>query len=654
MPMSNLTRYGALTAIALAIGIYSTAAPLGQSGSRAARRAAAARAAEASIAAAAEAREWRAYGHDAGGMRYSPLDQINLQNVKRLTRAWTYHTGEVPTGGREPSPFEATPLMVDDVLYFTTPSGRVIAIDAETGTERWTFDPHVKHGAAPRHRGVAYWKDAAGGDGRIFVGTEDGRLIALDATKGVPAKGFGEDGTITLRPTGPEEKGEYSIRSPAAVYRDLVIVGASVPEYPAHGPAGDVRAFDARTGRLVWTFKTVPPPGEEGHDTWEGDSWRDRTGANVWSVMSVDEARGLVYLPVGSPAYDFYGGDRKGANLFGNSLVALDAATGRRVWHFQAVHHDLWDYDLPAQPVLLSVAREGRTRDAVAQLSKMGFVFLLDRATGEPLFPIEERPVPPSTIPGESAWPTQPFPTAPPPLARTTAIGRSDLTRVAPKSQKFCEALFDSVTSGSIFTPAGTKLTLIWPGSLGGSNWSGASYDPRLGYLFVNVNELGAVGQMQEQPAGSPLPWRRFSDLDRGEYARFWDEDRLPCQQPPWGTLAAVDLAKGTIAWQVPLGIVPSLEAQGLKGTGTLSLGGTIATAGGLVFIGGTNDSRFRAFDARTGAELWTATLDASAHATPITYRGARTGKQFVVVAAGGGGYLSSKTADTLVAFSLP
>jgi quinoprotein glucose dehydrogenase len=652
--MTDLTRYSAIAAITAALAVYSTAAAAPQSRSRAARRAAAARAAEASMAAAEAGREWHAYGHDAGGMRYSPLDQINLSNVKGLTRAWTYHTGEVPTGGREPSPFEATPLMVDDVLYFTTPSGRVIAIDAETGAERWTYDPHVNHGAAPRHRGVAYWQDASGGDRRIFVGTEDGRLIGLDARNGTPAAGFGDNGTVTLRPTGAGEKQEYSIRSPAAVYKDLVIVGATVPEYPARGPAGDVRAFDPRTGRLVWTFKTVPPPGADGHDTWEGDSWRDRTGANVWSVMSVDEARGLVYLPVGSPAYDFYGGDRKGANLFGNSLVALDATTGRRVWHFQAVHHDLWDYDLPAQPVLLSVEREGRTRDAVAQLSKMGFVFLLDRATGEPLFPIEERPVPPSTIPGESAWPTQPFPTAPPPLSRTTAIGRNALTRVTPKSQKFCEALFDSLTSGGIFTPAGTKLTLIWPGSLGGSNWSGASYSPKIGYLFVNVNEVGAVGQMHEEPAGAPLPWRRFSDLDRGEYARFWDEDRLPCQQPPWGTLAAVDLAKGTIAWQVPLGIVPSLEAQGIKGTGTLSLGGTIATAGGLVFIGGTNDSRFRAFDARTGAEVWTATLEASAHATPITYRGARTGKQFVVVAAGGGGYLSSKTADTLVAFALP
>ncbi len=599
--------------------------------------------------------EWRAYGHDPGGMRYSPLAQITRANVATLTRAWTYHTGETPAGSKEPSPFEATPLMVHGVLYFTTPSGRVIALDAERGTERWTYDPRVDARGAPRQRGVAYWESATGGDRRVLAGTEDGRLIALDAGSGHPVTGFGRGGTVRIRDTAGAFAGQdYALRSPPAIYKDLAIVGASVPEWPSRGPSGDVRAFDVRTGALVWRFHTVPRPGEAGNETWADQSWRDRTGANVWSMLSVDVARGLVYLPIGSPAYDFYGGDRKGQDLYGNSIVALDAATGSRVWHFQLVHHDLWDYDPPAQPVLLTVRRNGRAVDAVAQVTKMGLVFVFDRATGTPIFPIEERPVPASQVPGEAAWPTQPFPAAPPPLVRHAALTRDQLTTVTSQSHRDCEALFDRLTSGGIYTPPSTSLWLVWPGNLGGATWSGASFDPDTGYLYVNVNELGSVGEMRQQPEGAPVLWRRASDLDRGEYARFWDRDRLPCQQPPWGRLVAVNLNAGTIAWQVPLGGVPSLEAQGITGTGTPSLGGSIVTAGGLVFIGGTNDRGFRAFDARSGAQLWTTRLEASAHATPLTYLGSRTGRQFVVVAAGGGGYLSQATADAVVAFALP
>jgi glucose dehydrogenase len=601
------------------------------------------------------AAEWRAYGHDAGGMRYSPLDEITRANVSRLAPAWTYHTGETPSGGKEPAPFEATPIVAHGVLFFSTPSGRVIALDAERGTERWIFDPKVVTEGQPRHRGVAYWEDARGRDRRIIVGTEDGRLIALDARTGQPATGFGRGGTVRIRDSAGAFAGQdYALRSPAAIYRDLAIVGSSVPEWPARGPSGDVRAFDVRTGALVWRFHTVPAAGEAGHETWAGESWRDRTGANVWSMMSVDEARGLVYLPIGSPAYDFYGGDRPGQNLYGNSIVALDAATGRRVWHFQLVHHDLWDFDPPAQPVLLPMRRNGARVDAVVQVTKMGLVFAFDRATGAPVFPIEERKVPPSEIPGESAWPTQPFPVRPPPLVRTTAVTTGELSTVTPRSARECAALFATLASRGLYAPPARALTLVWPGNLGGATWSGASYDPATGYLFVNVNELGSVGEMRRQPADSPIPWRRASDLDRGEYARFWDSDRLPCQAPPWGRLVAVDMNAGTIAWQVPLGVVPSLEAKGITGTGTPSLGGSIVTAGGVVFIGGTNDRRFRAFDARTGAVLWSATLEASAHATPMTYRGNRSGRQFVVVAAGGGGYLSRTTSDTLVAFALP
>jgi quinoprotein glucose dehydrogenase len=442
----------------------------------------------------------------------------------------------------------------------------------------------------------------------------------------------------------------YRVTSPPAVYQDLVITGALVPESPGRGPSGDVRAFDVRTGKLIWRFHTVPRPGEMGHETWAGDSWRDRTGANVWSVMSVDGERGLVFLPIGSPAYDFYGGDRKGQNLFGNSLVALKAETGQLVWHYQMVHHDIWDYDLPAQPNLITVRHQGREVAAVAQVTKMGFVFLLDRLTGKPLFPVEERPVPASKVPGEATWVTQPFPLKPPPLARQKAVTRSELSQVTPESGKYCAELFDQVISGGIFTPPGTELTLWFPGTLGGATWSGASFDPRTGYLYVNVNELGAIGAMRPQPEGSAVPFRRSSP--QGEYARFWDRNQWPCQPPPWGTLNAVDVNKGEIVWRVPLGVVDELEARGITGTGAPNMGGSIVTAGGLVFIAGTGDSRFRAFDAQTGKELWSAKLEASGHATPATYQG-KSGQQFIVIAAGGGGYFSKTGADALVAFAL-
>ncbi|HET7697627.1 MAG TPA: pyrroloquinoline quinone-dependent dehydrogenase [Vicinamibacterales bacterium] len=587
--------------------------------------------------------EWRSYGYDPGGSRYSPLDQVRRDNVSRLAQAWVYHHGEPAAApGREGPAFESTPLMIGDLLYFTSPRGRVIALDAESGAERWTFDPRLTAAqGAPRHRGVAYWE--AGRDRRIFVGTHDGRLIALDASTGRPRAAFGDRGQIQL-------DARLSLRSPPAVFKHLVIVGSAAPEFPASGPSGDVRAFDARTGRQVWEFHTIPRPGEPGHDTWEAGAWRGRTGANVWSMMAVDDVRGLVFLPIGSASYDFYGGDRRGQNLYASSIVALDAATGRLRWHFQTVHHDLWDFDVPAQPVLVSVEHDGRRVDAVAQVSKTGFVYLLERETGRPLFPIEERPVAASTVPGEAAWPTQPFPLKPPALARIAPLTRDDLSDVTPEARQYCEALFDRVVSGGLFTPHGEKLTLVFPGNLGGASWSGAAFDPGSGYLFVNVNELGAVGEMRKLASGG---YRRGSDLPRGEYARFWDERRWPCQKPPWGTLNAVNLHDGSIAWRVPLGMVEALAAKGMKDTGTPNLGGAIVTAGGLVFIAGSNDARMRAFDARTGAVLWEAALPASGHATPMTYLGPRSGTQFVAIAAGGGGYLSSTHADALVAFTL-
>jgi quinoprotein glucose dehydrogenase len=613
-------------------------------------------------------REWRFYGGDPGGTRFSPLAEINRSNVRSLERAWVYRTGELELGlptSAFRAAFSCTPLAVDGVLYVSTPSSRVIALDAETGREIWKFDPQAgkKEREFNAHRGVAYWegrsRDGKTADRRILSGTVDGRLLALDARTGRPCEDFGEKGFVDLRkgvadrwPSSPSWGAR--VTSAPVVYKDLVITGWGLPESPGKGPSGDVRAFDVRTGRPAWTFHTVPRPGEPGHETWEGDSWRDRMGANVWSTMSVDVERGLVFLPVGSPAYDFYGGDRKGKNLYGNCVVALDAATGKVRWHFQTTHHDLWDYDLPAQPVLLTVRRDGREVPAVAQVAKTGFIFVLDRLTGEPLFPVEERPVPQSKVPGEATWPTQPVPVKPPSISRHT-MTKAELSAVTPESAEDCRKLFEQVAAVGLYTPGGPEPTLQFPGFHGGGNWSGGALDPSTGYLYVNTNEDAAFGALDPQPEGAPVPYARKGRFE--EYAWFRDRHGWPCQQPPWGTLNAVDLEKGEIVWRVPLGVVEALAARGLAKTGSQNLGGAIVTAGGLVFIAATPDRRFRAFDAKTGEVLWEAELEAGGHATPMTYEGPKSGRQFVVVAAGGGGFLrdlSSTLSDALVAYALP
>ncbi len=594
--------------------------------------------------------------------RFSTLQAITPATVSRLTVAWTAHTGEFPGGSpvaHGPVPaFESRPLLAGDVLVVVTTTSKVIALDADTGVERWRFDPFagLTRNCEEPSRGAALWEDRRpGGDvlRTVVSGTCDGRLVALDARTGRPREGFGDHGILDLKPGADVRPHEaYAVTSPPAIYRDLVIVGALVPEETPRGPSGDVRAFDVHTGRLVWRFHTVPQPGELGHDTWKDGAWERRTGANVWSTMSVDTERGLVFLPVGSALYDFFGGDRPGNVLFANSLVALDAGTGVRRWHVQLVHHDLWDYDLPAQPILADIHQGTRTIPAVIQLTKMGLVFVFDRTTGEPVFGIEERPVPASDVPGEVASATQPFPIKPLPLARTTPVTSADLTTVTPESHRACEALFAQVTSGGLFTPPGRRLTLWFPGTLGGATWSGGAVDETAGLLFVNTNDVGAIGLIAPAPAGSPLQLQRESPW--GHYARFWDADSLPCQQPPWGRLHAIDLATGDIRWQVPLGDAPQLAGRGITGTGTPSLGGAVAGSSGLVFIAATNDSLIRAFDSRSGRVLWSAPLPASGHATPLLYRAPRSGQERLVIAAGGGGRFSSAVSDAVVAFGLP
>ena len=679
--------------------------------------------------------DWSVVGGDPGSTRYSQLAQIDRSNVARLQVAWEYRSGDARPDDN--SKIQCNPIVVDGVLYATTPGLHVFALDAATGRELWRFDPFVGRKAQPDdNRGVVFWGEGA--ERRIFF-SAGYRLYALDAASGVPVPGFGGKGWTDMREgLGRDTAGlTVSATSPGVIYRDLLIMGSRVPE-GENGTPGYIRAFDARTGALRWTFRTIPSPGELGYESWGPESWRRSGGANSWAGLSLDLARGIVYAPTGSASFDFFGGDRPGANLFANSLVALDAATGRRIWHYQVVHHDIWDYDLPAAPSLVTLRRDGARVDAVAQITKTGHVFVFDRVTGKPVFPIEERPIPPSELAGEHSWPTQPIPVAPAPFARQV-FTEAEVTDVSPAAREHVLARLRQARQGRLYTPLGLKEMVVVPGMNGGGEWGGAAVDPD-GVLYVNGNELPYITRMWEKdalpPAGSttgqvaytascagchgadrrgdgdrfpsllglkdrrsveevraiieqgrglmppfaalPSDEKRalvayLMDLPQGApapasgaptaasagsspyrfggYTRFSDPEGYPAIKPPWGTLNAIDLNTGEYLWRVPLGEYAELTARGIPPTGTTNYGGPVVTAGGLVFIAATADSKIRAFDRRTGAVLWEAPLPTSGFATPATYR--VNGRQYVVIAAGGG-RLRSKSGDSYVAFALP
>jgi glucose dehydrogenase len=598
--------------------------------------------------------DWPNVGRDLGGTRHSPLSQIDRSNVSKLQVAWTFDTEDFSDGKNLPSrsSFAATPLAIDGVLYIPSPMSRLFALNAETGEKLWVFDSAFDKTVRRNlyvNRGVSTWTD--GKKRLIYLGDIQGRLWAVDAKTGQLDPGFGDGGKLDLRAGMADGFPElqYGLTSPTSVCGDVVVAGSLVSDGQPRGPSGDVRGFDARTGQELWRFHTVPHPGEPGSETWEDGSTKDRGGLNAWSFITVDESRSLVFLPLTSPSYDFYGGDRKGANLNGDSVVALECKTGKMRWRYQVVHHDLWDYDLPAAPVLAEVKRGRKTIPAVAQVTKQGFLFVLNRETGEPLLPVEERPVPKSTIPGEETSPTQPYPVKTPPLARQSMTA-AELTNVTPESRAECLANTQGAKLDvKIYDPLSEQDQALFPGLNGGANYGGASFDAGKGLLFVNTMDVGGLFRLVKRKEGAAIPYA----LRATKYEFFTDKDGYPCQQPPWGSLYAVDLNTGAIRWRSTLGEFDELKQRGIPKTGAPNIGGSIVTDGGLVFIAATNDRKFRAFDRETGNELWTTSLPASGFATPATYMG-KSGRQFVVIAAGGGNKYDKVFTGKIVAFALP
>jgi quinoprotein glucose dehydrogenase len=669
-----------------------------------------------------ERRDWAVYGGTPENTHYSSLKQINRGNVKRLQVAWTFDTGE--SGG-----LQTSPIIVGDVLYAYSPSQKVIALNAATGELLWKFDPLI-HGWQPA-RGLAYWSD--GKEKRILAGIMN-LVYALDADTGKPILTFGENGRIDLRKDlgrDPETQ-SIALTSPGVIYKDLLIVGGRDPEtLPA--PPGDIRAYNVGSGQLAWSFHTIPHPGEFGYETWPRDAWKYSGSANNWAGMAIDLKRGILYVPTGSAAMDFYGANRTGDNLFANCLIALNAETGERIWHFQGVRHDIWDRDFPSTPTLVTVQHDGKEVDAVAQTSKQGFVYVFDRSDGKPLFPVESRKYPASDVPGEAAAAEQLLPAKPAPYARQR-LNEDMLTHRTPEAHRWAVEQFRKFRSEGQFVPLSVgKDTIVFPGFDGGAEWGGSAVDPATGILYVNANEMAWTGALAENTgnassgrgiyqsqcsachgdnmAGSPPQFPAltgianrmgpkeitttitggkgrmpaFTNLSEeqlfavveyvmsGEskelqssaavapeikyrftgYKKFLDPEGYPAITPPWGTLNAINLNTGEYAWKIPLGEYPELAAQGLKNTGSENYGGPSVTAGGLLFIGASNfDRKFRAFDKSTGELLWETTLPFSGNATPATYE--VEGRQYVVIAAGGGKDPKQGSGGVYVAFALP
>lgn len=595
-----------------------------------------------------DAGDWPAYGRDSGGNRFSPLAAIDRSNVASLRPVWTYETGDLARNGPSKWVFECTPLAVEGKIFVVTPLNRAVALDAATGREIWSYDTGLDASRGWGQlacRGAAYWKGRDAADGsRLLVPRLDGRIYSLDAGTGEPDPGFGRGGFIDLLELLAMPPSELRITSPPTVIRDLAVIGFSISDGPTPAPHAPVVAADVRTGEIVWRFNTVPQAGEFGEATWANGSNVGRGGANVWTTMSADPARGVVYLPVSSPKFDFHGGDRPGDGLFGNCVVALEAATGRRLWHFQTVRHDLWDYDLPAQPNLVDLTIDGRTVPAVAQIGKTGFVYLLNRVTGEPIFPIKDRPVPASDVPGESASPTQPFPTKPPAFT-TQSFGEENVSDMGDGGREAILERLATLRNEGIFTPPSERGSIVFPGFHGGGNWSGSAFDPGTGRLYVNSTELVCIQKLVATP-GAAFPYRHAG------YERFRDPAGWPANAPPWGQLTAIDLNRGEIAWQVPLGEFEELAARGIPITGQENFGGPAVTAGGLVFVASTMDGKFRAFDSETGRTLFEAKLPAAGFAAPAVCLDGE-GRQRIVVCCGGGGKLNAPEGDAVVAFGL-
>jgi quinoprotein glucose dehydrogenase len=623
--------------------------------------------------------DWPMYGRDLAGTKFSPLKQVTAENVSRLQAAWNLTLverpapapgqgrGRGPAGPEIPSNPEVTPIVVNGVMYLLAAGNQIMALDAATGKEIWRFS--IPDGDSTG-RGLAYWPGDRNNPERVMFtasaakGKPGGaRLVALDAATGKPSEGFGTSGIADI---GVPWNGV------PLVFKNVIALGATVGEVP-DGPPGDTRAFDARTGKKLWEFHNVPRPGDPGHETWPNDGWKNRSGVNIWGwYMTVDEQRGILYMPIAGPAANYWGGDRPGSNLYANSMVAVDAETGKYKWHFQTVHHDLWDSDMPSPPTLVDIRQNGRTIPALASVGKTGYMFILDRVTGKPVFGVEERPVPKGNVPGEWYSPTQPFPVKPPPLTRVE-FKKEDMVTADDTSAdhvKACQELWDK--SGGFynagpFTPFGfheegapPQSTIQFPGGTGGVNWGGPAADPSSGYVFVNAHDTSLVGWIEKvRPGqnygrgteGSKQPYDRGSVNGAGPYFTFSapmkdDTGRvlanLPCQRPPWARLVAVNANTGDIAWQVPLGTTEALP-EGKRNTGGSGSAGPIVTAGGVVIVGATNDRRLRAFDSKTGRELWTAPLPGVGNANPITYTG-KNGKQYVAIIA----------TDSLQVFALP